>query len=192
MIMLKRRRLQKTDYGQRLVLLKSGKIRLVVRRKHNNVHVQFVHYEVRGDRTLVEEISHNLAKYGWKMHCGSIPAAYLTGLLAGKKALQKTITGCVADIGLHAANSSVLYAAVKGVADAGVDVPFGFALLEDRINGSHIASYAKLLKKDNKKYGKQFSSYIKAGADPENIVQHFEEVKANILKNFPEKRRIEA
>ncbi len=192
MIVLKRRRLQKTDYSQRLVLLKSGKIRLVVRRKHNNVHVQFVHYEVKGDRTLVEEISRNLAKYGWKMHCGSIPAAYLTGLLAGKKALQKTITSCVADIGLHAANSSVLYAAVKGVVDAGVDVPFGFALPEDRINGSHIASYAKLLKKDNKKYSKQFSSYIKAGADPENIAQHFEEVKANILKNFPEKRRIEA
>ena len=143
--MLKRRRLQKTDYSQRLVLLKSGKIRLVVRRKHSNVHMQFVHYGVNGDKTLVEDVSHNLVKYGWKMHCGSIPAAYLTGLLAGKKALQKTITSCVADIGLHAANSGVIYAAVKGVVDAGVDVPFGFDLPADRINGSHIAAYAKLL-----------------------------------------------
>ncbi len=190
--MLKRRKLKKTDYRQRLKLLKSGKIRLVVRRKHNNMHIQFVKYGFNGDHTLVEEISRNLAKHGWKAHCGSIPASYLTGFLAGKKALHRDIKECVVDIGLHATNSIALYAAVKGVTDAGVDVPLGFALPEDKIKGSHIAEYAKLLKKDSKKYSKQFSNYAKIRFDPESIVQNFEEVKANIMKSFTEKRKVEA
>ncbi len=189
-MILKRRRLKKTDYRQRLKVLKSGKIRLVVRRKHSNVHVQFVRYGFNGDHTLVEEISRNLRKHGWKAHCGSLPAAYLTGLLAGKKALHHDIRECVVDIGLHAANSSVLYAAVKGVIDAGVDVPLGFALPEDKIKGMHIAEYAKLLKKDSKKYSRQFSNYAKIRFDPENIVQNFEEVKANIMKNSPGRKDV--
>jgi len=156
------------------------------------MHVQFVKYEFKGDKTLVEEISRNIRKHGWKAHRGSMPAAYLTGLLAGKKALQKGIDDCIVDIGLHATNSSVLYAAVKGVIDSGVRVPLGFALEDGKIKGTHVAEYAKLLKKDNQKYNKQFAHYVKIRFDPENIVQHFEEVKANILKSFPEKKRVEA
>ena len=183
--MLKRRRLKKTDYRQRLGLLRSGRIRLVVRKRHSNVHIQFVKYETKGDRTLVEEISKSIKKFGWKAHCSSMPAAYLTGLLAGRKALQKGIKDCIADIGLHATTSSVLYAAVKGVIDAGINVPMGFELKEERVKGAHTAEYARLLKKDNEKYRRQFSHYTKTGFDPEGMVQHFEEVKANILKSFP-------
>lgn len=191
-IMMKRRRLQKTDYRKRLALLKSREIRLVIRRHHNNMHIQFVKYEVKGDKTIVEEISRNIGKYGWKAHFSSTPAAYLTGLLAGKKALQKGVHECIVDIGLHTTSSGTLFAAAKGVSDSGIKVPLGFQLDEKRIKGSHIVEYAKLLKKDNEKYKKQFSGYVKSGLDPERLSEHFEEVKANILKNFPEKKRVEA
>ncbi len=190
--MMKYKRSKKTDYRKRLKLLKSGKIRLVIRRSHNNLHVQFVRYEFNGDKILAEEISKNIKKYGWKAHCGNMPAAYLTGLLAGKKALEKGIGHCIIDIGMHVSNSSILYAVAKGVIDAGINVPLGFALKEERIKGLHIAEYAKLLKKDSERYKKQFSNYINAGLHPENLVQHLEDVKASILKSFPEKHVVEA
>ena len=192
--MLKRRRLKKTDYRQRLKLLKSGQIRLVVRRRHNNIHIQFIKYEFNGDKTLVEVMSENIRKYGWKAHGGSLPAAYLTGLLAGRKGLDTGVDICVVDIGLHAAGANILYAAAKGVADAGVHVPLGFEISDDRMKGRSISEYAKLLKKSNERYKKQFSYYLRTGLDPENIMQHFEEVKAAIIKDFPGtgKRKVEA
>src|SRR3989338_11379094 len=78
----RRRREKKTDYVQRLALLKSGKPRLVVRRAGNNFRVQIIDFTPEGDKTLVEVASSMLKKYGWKGHCGSMPAAYLTGLHA--------------------------------------------------------------------------------------------------------------
>ncbi len=189
---MKRRKCQKTDYGQRLKLLKSRKIRLVVRRRHNNIHIQFVKYEFNGDKTLVEEISKNIRKHGWKGHTSNLPAAYLAGMLAGKKALQKGVKECILDTGLHAVNSSTLYATAKGVADSGVHVPLGIEIDKNRLNGGHIAQYAKVLKKDSEKYKRQFSACIRAGLDPENMPQHFEEVKSSISKGFPEKRKVEA
>ena len=178
-MMMKRRRLQKTDYNNRLKLLKSGKVRLVIRRHHNNIHVQFVSYGFNGDKTLVEEVSRNLAKHGWKMHGGGAQAAYLTGLMAGVKAKDRGIHECVVDIGLHTRGSSVLYAAAKGVADSGVHVPIGFELDEKRVKGSLVSSYVKLVK-GKKTY--QFAKYARDGIVPESIEKHFEEVKNSIMK----------
>jgi len=158
----RRRREQKTDYNSRLKLLKSGLPMLVVRRGNDNIHIQIVQWNKDGDKTLAEEISRNLRKVGWKGHCGNLPAAYLTGMLLGKKALKAGVNEAVLNLGLQlSTKGNALYAAAKGVRDAGVDVPVDEEILPDdeRVSGKHIASYVK-------------------GA--ENIVKNFEEVKKKI------------
>lgn len=138
---LKRRREKKTDYKKRLALVKSGKIRLVIRRSLNNIRVQFVEFNPSGDKTLISAISTELKKLGWN-RTGNVPGSYLTGLLAGKKAKEKKIDEAVLDIGLQSSTKgSRIYAALKGVLDAGVNVVHSEKILpdENRIKGSHIS-----------------------------------------------------
>ena len=125
---------------KRLALLKSKKTRVVVRKSLSNIMIQFVNYEPAGDKTLVTASSMELKKLGWTS-TGNIPAAYLTGLLAGKKAKDKKVSEAVLDLGIQIKTSgSRLYAALKGVLDAGVDVPHSPEILpsDDRISGKHI------------------------------------------------------
>ncbi|MFQ6010160.1 MAG: 50S ribosomal protein L18, partial [Candidatus Aenigmatarchaeota archaeon] len=85
----KRRREKRTDYRARLRLIRSGKVRLVIRKSSSHMNVQFIDYVPEGDRTVVAANSQELKKYGWKGGTGNIPAAYLTGLLAGTRAKDK-------------------------------------------------------------------------------------------------------
>ncbi len=138
----RRRREQKTDYRKRLKLLKSGKIRVVVRKSVKNIRVQFVKWNGKGDETIVQAFSKELAKYGWGHYCGNVPAAYLTGLLAGLKAKKAGIQEGILDIGLQTSTKGGrIYAALKGVLDAGIHVPHSEDILpsEDRIYGKHIS-----------------------------------------------------
>ena len=181
--MLKRRHDEKTDYKQRLALLKSGVPRLVVRKTNNKVLVQVIEFVSSGDKTVAEASSLDLVSFGWKGHGGSLPAAYLAGMLVGIKAAQKGIKEAIADLGLQYSRKGIaIYAAVKGAKDAGLNVSAGDAFPDDaRIRGEHIAQYAKLLKSKNKAaYEKQFSSYLKSGFNPEDVAKHFEEVKQAI------------
>ena len=159
------RRLQKkTNYKRRLALLKSGLHRIVVRKSLNSIRIQVIEYDRKGDKTLLEDISSNLRKLGWKFHCGNISAAYLIGFKIGKAAALKGIKNAVADIGLQGSTKgNVLYAALKGVEDAGVNLNIGdIAPDQSKIKGSHVSHYAKKLKAENpEKFEKQFSSYIK-------------------------------
>ncbi len=138
----RRRREKKTNYRKRLALLKSGKIRVVVRKSLKHMRVQFIKYNERGDVTLAQAFSKELAKYGWDHACGNVPAAYLTGLLAGLKAKRLGINEGVLDIGLQTSTKgSRIYAALKGVLDAGIAVPHSPEILptEERIYGKHIS-----------------------------------------------------
>jgi len=182
---MRRRREQKTDYAQRLALLKSMEKRLVVRKGSNRILIQIVEYTPDGDMTLASANSLELAKVGWKGHPGNMPSAYLTGLLIGRKALQKGIKKVVVDIGTQYSHATgVLYAAVKGAKDAGVDIPVSAVPDEGRINGTHIARYAAELKKSGKaRYEKQFSAMLKKGTTPEDVPKNFEEVKASISRS---------
>lgn len=186
--MLRRRREKKTDYRQRLALLKSGKIRLVVRRTNNNIHIQLIEYHKKGDKTVLEEISKNLKKYGWKGHCGSLSAAYLTGLLIGFRAAKKNVSEAILNSGLQiSVKGSAVYAAVSGARDAGMKIPADRDILppHEKVSGRHVADYAAMLKKDSsEKYRKQFSGYLKNGLEPEKIHEHFEEVKKKITDEF--------
>ncbi len=141
-VKMRRRREGKTDYRKRLALLKSGKPRAVVRKTLRYIIVQIVEYNEDGDRILVGVNSSHLKKYGWKGSFKNTPAAYLTGFLAGKLALSKGIEEAVLDIGLQSSvKGSRVYAALKGMVDAGLDVPHSEEVYpsEDRIRGEHIS-----------------------------------------------------
>ncbi|MGC9308387.1 MAG: 50S ribosomal protein L18 [Thermoplasmatota archaeon] len=138
----KRRHEGKTDYRQRLRLLKSGKPRIVVRRSNKNVRVQFVTYDERGDVVETVATGTHLRDYGWEGSLSNMPACYLAGLLAGKRALANDIAEGVLDIGHHPAiPGSTVFGVLQGVLDAGVDVPHGEEVLPDekRIYGEHIS-----------------------------------------------------
>ncbi len=137
----KRRLNKKTNYVKRLALLKSERTRLVIRKSLSNISIQFINFKPSGDETIIGANSTELKKLGWTK-CGNIPAAYLTGLLAGKKAKEKNIKEAVLDLGLQTSTKgSRLYAALKGVIDSGVNVPYSKEILpsEDRIKGKHIS-----------------------------------------------------
>lgn len=137
----KRRREKKTNYKKRLALIKSGKVRLVIRKSLSNISVQFINFDAKGDQTIASALSTELKKFGWK-RTGNLPAAYLTGFLAGKKAKDKKIEEAILDSGLQTlTKGSRLYAALKGVLDAGIKVPHSNEILpsEDRIKGKHIS-----------------------------------------------------
>ncbi len=182
----RRRREQRTDYRQRLRLLKSRKPRLVVRASVNSITCQIVSHDSKGDRTIVAASSLELKKHGWKGHTGNIPASYLTGFLCGQKAKKHKIKEAILDIGLHTSvKGSRIYAALRGAIDSGLEIPHSAEALppEDRVKGSHISRYAELLKKEKPhEYDKRFSAYLKGSLKPEDLAKHFDEVKAKLAK----------
>jgi large subunit ribosomal protein L18 len=142
----RRKRSNKTDYHARLSLLKSEKHRFVVRRSLKNLVVQVVDYSSEGDKVLFTVSTNHLKKNGWKGSTSNIPSAYLTGLAAGKMALEKGIKEGVFDIGLQrSTKGSRIYAALKGIVDAGVEIPHSDEILPsaERINGKHITEHTK-------------------------------------------------
>ena len=133
-----------TDYKQRLRLLKSGLTRVVIRRSNNNMSVQFVNYGPNGDQVVTSVKSNELKKLGYTLHTGNISSAYLTGLLAGKKALKAKVEGdLIVDFGLQEIEyGNRLFAAVKGLVDSGVNLRVGEDVFpaEERINGEHLTA----------------------------------------------------
>lgn len=141
-VMFRRRREGRTDYRTRLNLLRSGETRLVIRRTSGNIIAQFVDYDGEGDNVKATAVGLELSKLGWNGSAKNTPAAYLTGLLAGKRAMELGIDEAVLDMGRHAnVRGSKVYAALKGVLDAGVWVPHGDDDMfpsEDRLTGDFL------------------------------------------------------
>lgn len=137
----RRRREERTNYQQRLLLVKSGKPRVVVRRSLRNILCQLIAYHPTGDRIIVSSHSRELAKFGWKGANGNMVAAYFTGILLGKRAVENKINEAILDIGRqrHAAGNTI-YAALKGAIDAGLNVPHSAEVFpsEDRLEGKHL------------------------------------------------------
>ncbi|HLC37693.1 MAG TPA: 50S ribosomal protein L18 [Candidatus Nanoarchaeia archaeon] len=173
----------KTDYARRLELLKSGKTRLVIRKKLNNIIIQFIEYTPNGDKTIATFTKMNINKLGWKAHGGSRASAYLIGLLAGLKTKSK-VKDCILDLGLQKSiRGSSIYAALKGVLDGGIKVAHSDTILpkEELIRGSNIKAYAEQLYQNKERYGRQFSKYLKNNLRPEEFEKHFDEIKNKIL-----------
>jgi large subunit ribosomal protein L18 len=142
----RRRREGRTDYRGRLALIKSGKHRAVVRKSNKHMRIQLVSYDDKGDLIVAMAVSTELAKLGWKHSGNSTPGAYLTGYLAGKRAREKGVDEAVLDIGLkRPIKGSVLFAATKGLVDAGVQIPHDAGMLpsDDRVKGKHLKDGAE-------------------------------------------------
>jgi large subunit ribosomal protein L18 len=141
-IKTRRRRQGITDYRKRLALIKSGKPRIVVRKSLKHMRVQFIDYQETGDKVLISALGSDLVKeYKWKHPTSSTPAAYLIGLIAGKKAKEAGISEGVFDIGRQVpVTGSKVFAAIKGVHDAGIDCYVSEEKLpsEDRLLGKHL------------------------------------------------------
>ena len=139
----RRRREGRTDYRTRSKLLRSGKTRVVVRKTLNQMIVQFVVPEAKGDRVVASAQSLELKEHGWAAGTGNLPAAYLTGYLAGKRASSSGVKEGVLDIGIQRpAKGGRLFAALQGMLDAGVAVPHSPEVLpsKERIRGAHIGA----------------------------------------------------
>lgn len=176
----------KTDYHKRMKLLKSRKLRVVIRASNNHIHAQFVQSKLGGDKVIISAFSKELpSKYGWNASPGNIPASYLTGYLAGMRAKNNKINDAIFDLGIFYHRNRVL-AACKGVIDAGIQIPnkesFFPESLDERIKGTHIENYAKNLKSDNpEKYEQIFSGYLnKMKTDPMKMSRIFTDSKKMI------------
>ncbi len=179
----RRKRLGRTYYKRRLKILLANRYRIVVRKSLKNSQASIIKYDAKGDNVIFTISSKTLSKYGWKGGNGNLPSAYLVGLIAGKKAIEKGIKDAVLDLGFNnSVKGSRLYAALAGAIDAGLKIPFNPEILpaKERVSGDHIAKYARILKNNKSSYEKQFSDYIKRGLDPEDIVKHFNEIKGKI------------
>jgi len=144
----RRRRAEgRTDYSKRLNLLKSEKPKLSIRISNNKVIAQIIKYERIGDQTLVNTTSLELKKFGYIGHRSNVCAAYLTGLLCGKKAVARGIKEAVLDIGLHTpVSGSNVFAALKGAVEAGLIIPHDKTVMpsDDRVSGKSINDYRKI------------------------------------------------
>jgi len=123
----RRRRECKTDYAKRIKLLKSGAPRVVFRKTNRYLLVQYVTSKEAQDKVEFGINSKHLMKYGWPKEARgslkSIPAAYLTGFLMGKKIIDKKLKTPVIDFGmLRVLHKSKVYAFLKGLIDAGVKI----------------------------------------------------------------------
>jgi len=182
----RRRRMGATDYRARKKIITSSVPLLAVRVSSKNVSAQFIKPKAEGDQVLSSAHSRNLAKLGWKGSPKSVPACYLLGLLAGKRAKEHGVEKAYLYNGLSPfVGGSRISALVKGVRDAGVDVPMSDEAVpsEERITGKATAAYAKSLLAENKeKYSRVFSAMIKSGFKPEEYPQNTIALKQVILK----------
>ena len=188
----RRRKEGKTDYRSRRALVLSRLPRLVVRRTSKHIIVQIVKAEVIGDTVAVSAHSRELAKTcGWQGNCRNVPAAYLTGLLCGFKAMVHGVKKAVLEIGLHSPSRGArIFAALKGVLDAGVTVPHSENMIpdENRISGKHIADYGSQLSSNPEIYQQKFSKNLSRGLRPEQLSEHFSLIKDKITSSFEEKK----
>lgn len=138
----RRRREGKTDFRKRLRHLRAGIPRLVVRRTLTKTIVQVAEYTPEGDKVLAQASSPELTKMGWTASVSTVPAAYLTGLLAAKRAAEAGVEEAVLDGGIgKPTTGGKVYSALQGALDGGLWVPHGEEVLpsEERLRGEHLS-----------------------------------------------------
>ncbi len=150
----RRRREGKTRYDKRLAYIKSGLPRMVVRKSNRYMLVQFVEFSAAGDRCIVTVDGARLKKdYKWDAK-RNVWSAYLTGLLAGKEAAKKGVKKFVLDTGRYTpSKGSVLFAALKGAVDAGLETAYDSGVIPE----------------------------AKLSSPPEKVKSSFEDVKKKII-----------
>jgi len=136
---LRRLREEKTNYKKRGTMLMGKREFITINISNENTQVQILKPEIKGDKVVASAHSRYLLEKGWKGSRKSVPAAYLTGYIAGKKALGKGSNDAILYTGTKKYTQRMA-AALKGVIDAGLEVPAGSKTFppENRINGEHL------------------------------------------------------
>ncbi len=141
----RRRREHKTDYLNRLKLLKSEKPRIVFRKTNKYLVGQYVTSKQAQDKIEIGLNSKKLIKYGWPKEfegsLKSIPASYLIGYLIGKQIIKKKMETPINDFGMHRTlHKTKIYAFLKGLTDAGIKIKCENENFpsEERIRGGHM------------------------------------------------------
>ena len=186
----RRIREKKTNYRKREKLLVGKKDFVTVNVSDQNISAQLIRPDLLGDKVMASVHSNELLSYGWKGSRKNIPSCYLVGLLLGKKCLQKKISSAILYIGKRHFTTKIA-ACLKGLSEAGLEMPFSENILpsEDRIQGNHIADYAKKLKANDDVYKSRFSSNLGSGLEPEKYPSHFSEVKDKIVNDKVKKEK---
>ncbi len=186
----RRIREKKTNYRKREKLLVGRKDFVTVNVSDQNISAQLIRPDLLGDKVMASVHSNELLSYGWKGSRKNIPSCYLVGLLLGKKCLQKKISSAILYIGKRHFTTKIA-ACLKGLAEAGLEMPFSEDVLpsDDRIQGNHIADYAKKLKENDYLYKSRFSSNLGSGLEPEKYPSHFSEVKDKIVNDKVQKEK---
>merc|ERR1712063_38760 len=157
-VKFRRRREGKTDYFARKRLCvqdknkyNTPKYRLVVRITNKDIIAQVAYARLRGDVIVSAAYSHELPRYGVPVGLTNYAAAYCTGLLIGRRILNKfgldslyegqvDVDGdefyeeadaeekasfrCYLDTGLARTSTGArIFGVLKGAADAGLDIP---------------------------------------------------------------------
>lgn len=185
----RRIRERKTNYRKREKLLIGKKDFVTVNVSDQNVSAQLIRPELLGDKVMASVHSNELLSYGWKGSRKNIPSCYLVGLLLGRKCIQKKITRAILYIGKRHFTTKIA-ACLKGMSEAGLEMPFSEEILptEERIQGNHIAEYAKKIKSNDDLYKSRFSSNLGSGLEPEKYPNHFSEVKDRIVNDKSENK----
>jgi len=136
---LRRLREEKTNYRKRGTMLMGKRDFITVNITNENTQVQILTPGMTGDTVVASAHSRYLLEKGWKGSRKSVPAAYLTGYLAGKKAIGKGAKGAIMYTGTRRFTQRMA-AALKGIIDAGLEVPADPERFpaEERINGEHL------------------------------------------------------
>ena len=141
----RRRRAGRTNYHKRLKLLQSGKARFVIRRSNTSLRCQVVLYQPTGDRVVAQATAKDIRAAGFTQSSAkSLPASYLIGYAAAKRAISAGVKDAIVDLGMQSASKgSRLFAAVKGAIDAGLQIPVNEEVLppQDRLEGKHIQAH---------------------------------------------------
>ncbi len=143
-IISKRRRLEaKTNYLKRRRLLEGRKPRVVIRKSNRYIVIQFIESKFAQDAVKLTVTSKDLLDYNWpKEKAGSLKSlagAYLAGFLFGTQA--KKLGNAILDTGLiRNTKGSRLYAALKGIVDAGFVIPHSASIFpeEKRIKSDNV------------------------------------------------------
>jgi large subunit ribosomal protein L18 len=176
---MRRRREGRTDYHQRLRLLKSGEARLVARTSNKHARAQLISLGGDGDETEANAHSGDLAEFGWEAPTGNLPAAYLTGYLAGVRGAATGVERAVLDIGLNTATPGAkVFAIQEGAIDAGLESPHNESVFADweRTRGEHIATYAE--EREDPLYS--------GDMDAADLPEHFDAVREAITEEHNE------
>ncbi|MFP3214152.1 MAG: 50S ribosomal protein L18 [Nitrososphaeria archaeon] len=180
-MMFKRRLQFKTNYKRRKKALLSRLPLVYMFKSNKNIWAQVIKPKKEGDITVVQANSKELEKLGWKFSRKNYPAAYLVGLLLGKRAVANGIEEAIYYSGVKSFIAKSKAAAfLKGVTDAGLKVRVGEEIFPDEsiIKGEQIVDYAKKLLES----GYSGSQFMRVMKDIENLPEVFENIKKKIME----------